>query len=319
MFVTCKFRKILRQPGMAAAGVHAREIAKFIADTWVAVGVAELKTIPTEYNLNWKKAKKEAYPDPCHVLNLAGTGDPRVNRQWPNASSFHLFLLNYEGMVALLCSGALDDADYKQMRFLGRRRGIEIFIIFLQSASYITVVVYRRTQHLNVTPVEGIGFIGSLLFLVYTSVQYFVGSISKEGLLIYLTPAQEEAIQNFSKQNPPYQWFPGMNPDRWALRSTIMVGFLVAGVATWLVYPLLMIKNTVEMLWYIIFFGDFLLQFIFFVSYFKEDFGAEPLLIPAFITLAGVALAIYATIRHWHDQNFDIPTPSIGGYFPFIR
>jgi hypothetical protein len=110
-----------------------------------------------------------------------------------------------------------------------------------------------------------------------------------------------------------------MNPDRWALRSTIMVGFLVAGVATWLVYPLLMIKNTVEMLWYIIFFGDFLLQFIFFVSYFKEDFGAEPLLIPAFITLAGVALAIYATIRHWHDQNFDIPTPSIGGYFPFIR
>lgn len=319
LFVTCKFCKILSQPRMEAAGVHANKIARFIADTWVGVGVANLETIPKEYNYNWNRVNPKASPDPDLVLNLAGTGDPQSDRQWPTAESFHFFLLNYEGMLALLGSGALNDVDYKQMRFLGRRRGLEIFIIFVQSISYITAVVYRRIQHLNVTPIEGIGFTGSLLFFVYAVVQYFFGSISKEGLLIYLTPAQEKAIQNFRKENPPSQWFPGVDPDRWAFIWTIVVGFLVVGVATWLLYPVLTTKSAVDVLGHIIFYGDFLIQFIFLYMYFRERFKAVRLLIPAIVTLAGVALAIYATIHHWHDQNFDIPTPLLGPYFPVIR
>ncbi|CAK9233974.1 unnamed protein product [Sphagnum troendelagicum] len=319
LFVTCKFHKILRQPRMEAAGVHANKIARFIADTWVGVGVAKLETIPKEYNYNGNGANPEAKPDPRLVLNLAGTGNPRGNRQWPEAPRFQFFLLNYEGMLALLCSGALDDADYKQMRFLGRKKGLEIFIIFVQSISYITAVVYRRIQHLRVTPIEGIGFTGSLLFLVYALVQYFSGSISKEGLLIYLTPAQEEAIQNFRKQYPPSQWSPGMDHDLWAFRWTIVVGCLVVGVATWLLYPVLTTKSAVDVLGHIIFYGDFFIQFIFLYMYFREHFGAVLLLFPAIVTLAGVALAIYATKHHWHDQNFDIPTPSLGTYFPVIR
>jgi hypothetical protein len=303
-------------------GGHTSKIAKSIADTWVAVGVEDAHTVPTKYNLNSKnanpQANPEANPDPDLVLNLAGTGDPRSNREWPEASRFHFFLLNYEGMLALLRSKALAHADYEQLRFLGGRTGLEIFIIILQSMSYITAVVYRRIQHLNVTPIEGIGFTGSLLFLVYAFVQYFFGSLSTEGLLIYLTPAQEKAFQDFSKDNPQSQWFGGWDPDCWAFISTCMVGSLVAGVATWLVYPVLTTKNAVDVLEHIIFFGDFLLQFIFFIAYFKEGFGAVPLLIPAIITSAGMALAIYATIRNWHDQNFDIPTPSLGRYFPFI-
>jgi hypothetical protein len=322
MFVTLKFRKILRKAAMEDAG-HTYKIAKAIADTWVAVGVRDAKAIPTKYNLNWKNANPqvnpEAKPDPDLVLNLAGTGDPLSDREWPQARKFHFFLLNYEGMLALLRSKALAYADYEQLRFLGGRTGLEIFIIFLQSMSYITAVVYRRIQHLNVTPIEGIGFTGSLLFLVYAFVQYTLGSTSKEGLLIYLTPAQELKFQNFESQNPQSQWFPGTDPDRRAFILTSLVGLLVVGVATWLVYPVLTTKNTVDMLGHIIFFGDFLVQFIFFYVYFKQGFGVVPLLIPAIITLAGVALAIYATIRHWHDQNFDIPTPSLGRYLPFIR
>ncbi len=321
LFVTRKFREILRMAAMEDGG-HTSKIAKSIADTWVAVGVEDAHTVPTKYNLNSKnanpQANPEANPDPDLVLNLAGTGDPRSNREWPEASRFHFFLLNYEGMLALLRSKALAHADYEQLRFLGGRTGLEIFIIILQSMSYITAVVYRRIQHLNVTPIEGIGFTGSLLFLVYAFVQYFFGSLSTEGLLIYLTPAQEKAFQDFSKDNPQSQWFGGWDPDCWAFISTCMVGSLVAGVATWLVYPVLTTKNAVDVLEHIIFFGDFLLQFIFFIAYFKEGFGAVPLLIPAIITSAGMALAIYATIRNWHDQNFDIPTPSLGRYFPFI-
>jgi hypothetical protein len=86
-------------------------------------------------------------------------------------------------------------------------------------------------------------------------------------------------------------------------------------------------KIMVDMLGHIIFFGDFLLQFIFLIVYFKQGYGDRLtsnllltlLLIIGIIASAGVALAIYATIRHWHDQNFDIPTPSLGRYLPFIR
>jgi len=314
LFVTRKFREILRRPGMAV-GVHAYEMAKDIADTWVTVGVADPNNIPDQYKLNMQQAN----PDPDHVLNLAGTGDPRRYRQWPTVPGFQYFLLNYEGMVAFLCSGALNDADYQQLRFLGRRSGLETTIIILQSLSYITAVVYRRIQHLKVTPIEGIGFAGSLLFLVYVVVQYAFGSRSTEGLLIYLTPAQEQTIHNFWNQNQQSLYFSGMDPDRWALIFTGMVGFLVAGLATLLVYPVLATKNTVDMLGHIIFFGDFLLQFLVFMWYFKRAFGSLPLLIPAIIASAGLALAIYATIRHWHDQGFDKPTPLLGRYFPFIR
>ncbi len=304
-------------------GGNTYEIAKSIADTWVAVGVKDENSIPTKYNLNWKnanpQANPEAKPDPDLVLNLAGTGDPRSDRQWPEATSFHFFLLNYEGMLALLRSKALAHADYEQLRFLGGRTGLEIFIIFFQSMSYITAVVYRRIQHLNVTPIEGIGFTGSLLFLVYAFVQFFLGSVSTQGLLIYLTPAQELAIKKFSEHDPPPHWFDGMDPDRWALGLTSLVGLLVAGVGTWLVYPVLTTKNPVEVLQHIIFFGDFILQFILLIVYFKGGSGPVPLLIPGIITLAGVALAMYATILHWHDQNFDIPTPKLGHYLPFIH
>jgi len=314
LFVTRKFRKILRRPGMAV-GVHAYDIAKDIADTWVTVGVEHANTIPGQYRLNMQQAN----PDPDLVLNLAGTGDPRGNRQWPTVQGFHFFLLNYEGMVALLCSGSLNDVDYQQLRFLGRRTGLETVIVILQSMSYITAVVYRRIQHLNVTPIESIGFACSLLFLVYAVVKLFFGSRSKEGLLIYLTPAQELAIQNFCKAYPPPQWFADMDPDLWALILTRLVGLLVAGVATWLVYPVLATKNMVDMLGHIIFFGDLLLQFIFFIVHFKKGFRSVPLLLPGIIASVGLALAIYATIRHWHDQNFDIPTPSLRRYLPFVR
>ncbi|CAM6025324.1 unnamed protein product [Sphagnum balticum] len=57
------------------------EKAKAIADTWVTLGVAERNTIPKEYNLNWTKANPEAKPDPDLVLNLAGIGRPRSDRQ----------------------------------------------------------------------------------------------------------------------------------------------------------------------------------------------------------------------------------------------
>jgi hypothetical protein len=81
-------------------GDHTYKIAKAIADTWVAVGIAHVKTIPKEYNLNWNKAipeaNPEANPDRDLVLNLARTGDPRSDQQWPTATSFHFFLLNYE-------------------------------------------------------------------------------------------------------------------------------------------------------------------------------------------------------------------------------
>jgi prepilin signal peptidase PulO-like enzyme (type II secretory pathway) len=99
------------------------------------------------------------------------------------------------------------------------------------------------------------------------------------------------------------------------------VGLIVAGVATWLVYPVLATKNMVDMLGHIIFFGDFVPQFLFFILYFRQFFrtGLNNLLFTGIIASAGVALAIYATIQHWHDQNFDIPTPSLGCYFPFIR
>jgi hypothetical protein len=83
----------------------------------------------------------------------------------------------------------------------------------------------------------------------------------------------------------------------------------------------------VEMLGHIFFFGDFLLQFVLFIAYFREGFGTgldpnvllTPLLISGIIASAGVVLTIYATIRHWHDQDFDIPTPLLGRYLPFIR
>jgi hypothetical protein len=314
MFVTFRFLEILRQPGMAV-GVHGDELAKAIADTWVAVGVAN--AIPRQYILNMPQGN----PDPNLALSLAGTGDPRVNREWPGAGVFQFFVLNYEGMVALLCSGVLDNTDYQQLRFLGRRTSLETVIIVLQSMSYITAVVYRRLQHLNVTPIEGIGFACSLLFLVYAVVQYFYGSISKQGLLIYLTPAQEQDIQDFCTRHPPPQYYDGTDPDRRAFRLTGLVGLIVAGVATWLVYPVLATKNMVDMLGHIIFFGDFVPQFLFFILYFRQFFrtGLNNLLFTGIIASAGVALAIYATIQHWHDQNFDIPTPSLGCYFPFIR
>ncbi len=321
MFVTCKFLQILRQQGMGDA-VHT-EIAKAIADTWVTVGVANANRIPDEYRLNLA----EANPDPDNVLNLAGTGDPRRDRQWPTASSFHFFLLNYEGMLALLSSRVLAHTDYQQLRFLGRRTGLETGIIILQSMSYIIAVVYRRIQHLNVTPIEGIGFAGSLLFLVYAFVQCAFGSRSKQGLLIYLTPAQEDTIQEHWNTNQETPWADGTNCDNRALILTGLLGLLVVGVATWLVHPVLTTNNTVDMLGHIIFFGDFFFQFILFILYFKECFGTglhtnlllTNLLITGIIASAGVALAIYATIRHWHDEKFDIPTPSLGRYFPFIR
>ncbi|CAK9881201.1 unnamed protein product [Sphagnum jensenii] len=297
-------------------GDHTYEIAKAIGDSWVTVGVAELNTIPKEYNLNWTKDN----PDPDLVLNLAGTGDPRSDRQWPTARSFHFFLLNYEGMLALLCSRALAYADYQQLRFLGRRTGLNTVIIYLQSMSYITAVVYRRIQHLNLTPIEGIGSAGSLLSLVYAFVQYVFGSISTEGLLIYLTPEQEQIIQKYWNKNNETRWFAGTDLDRRAFKLTSLVGLLVAGVAIWLVYPVLATKNMVDTLGHTIFFGDFLPQFLFFILYFRQCFetGLNKLLIIGIIASAGVGLAIYATIRHWHDQNFDIPTPSLGRYFPLI-
>ncbi len=323
MFVTCKFLQILRQQGMGD-GVHTSDIAKAIADTWVTVGVADADKIPDEYRLNMA----EANPDPDRVLNLAGTGDdPRRNRQWPTASSFHFLLLNYEGMLALLSSRVLAYSDYQQLRFLGRRTGVETGIIFLQSMSYIIAVVYRRTQHLNVTPIEGIGFACSLLFLVYVLVQCAFGSRSKQGLLIYLTPPQEDTIQKHWNTNQETPWADGTDCDHRALILTGLLGLLVLGVATVLVYPVFTTKNKVDMLGHIIFFGDFFLQFILFILYFRECFGTglypklllASLLIPAIIASIGVALAIYATIRHWHDEQFDKPTPLLGRYFPFIR
>jgi hypothetical protein len=322
MFVSCKFLKLLSQRASHVA-VHTPAIAKRIADTWVAVGVADADTIHVNYRLN----REQANPDPGLVLNLASTVDGDGNRQWPVGARFHVFLLNNEGIVALLLSGVLNNADYKQLRFLGRKTGLETVIIILQSITYITAVVYRRIQHLKVTPIEGIGFAGSLLFLVHAFVQYVFGAPSKKGLLIYLTTQQAQNIQDFRHGNPLPEWNEGWDPDYRALILTSLVGFVVAGVATWLLYPVLATKNMVDMLGPIIFLGDFLPQFIFFIVYIRQCFGlrlnlsqlVRILLISGIIALAGVALAIYATIRHWHDQNFDIPTPSLGRYFPFIR
>jgi hypothetical protein len=126
--------------------------------------------------------------------------------------------------------------------------------------SYITTVVYRCIQYLKVTPREGIGFACSLLFLVCAFVQYVFGSRSKEGLLIYLTPAQEQKTQDYRNTKKETRWAACTDCDCWAL---ILTGLLVAGVATWLVYPVLTTKNTVDMLGHIISFGDFLLQFNF--------------------------------------------------------
>ncbi|CAM6025326.1 unnamed protein product [Sphagnum balticum] len=296
-------------------------IAVAMVDSWVAVGVVNANIILGHYRL------RGAFPDPTLVLNFAGTVDAQGNREWPvvpaaAAGGFQFFLLNYEGMLALVLSGALDNADYKQLRFLGRRTSLEALIIILQSMSYITAVVYRRIQHLNVSPIEGIGFACSLLFLVYASVQCVFGSISKQGLLIYLNGTQETALRNYGNPNQQIQWF---DPNLVAFILTSLVGLLVAGVATWLVYPVLVIKNIVDMLGHIIFFGGFLLQFIFFILYFRACFGIDanllltPLVITGIIALAGVFFASYATIRHWHDQNFDIPTPSLGRYLPFIH
>ncbi|CAK9881199.1 unnamed protein product [Sphagnum jensenii] len=255
MFVYCKFSLLIGK--QERVRVERYEIAEALADSWVTVGVQDATSIPDDYR------KDVAFPDPDLVLNLAGTVDTEGNRQWPIGpvqaavvqvpavqlpvvqgsavqglpaqvqvqvqvqvqavhvpavqapavppGGFHFFVLNYEGMLALLLSGVLDNSDYQQLRFLGRRTGLENGIIILQSMTYNIAVVYRRTQDLKVSPIEGIGFACSLLFLLYAFVQSAFGSIT------------------------------------------------------------------------------------------------------------GVAWAIYATIRHWHDENFDIPTPSLGRYFPFIR
>jgi hypothetical protein len=320
MFVTCKFFEILRQPGMAV-GLPTYAI-KFIAGTWVMVGVANPKTIPVEYRLS----NAPVYPAPDLVLNLAGTGDPRFNRQWPIGLRFDVFLLSYEGMQALLCSGVLNNADHQQLKFLGSETDLQTVIVILQAMSYITALVYRRIKQLKVSPIEGIGFAGSLLFLVHVFVQYGFGSESKKALLIYLTPRQEATIQDFWNRNKQSQWAGGSDPDCRALILTSVVGLVVMVVATWLLYPVLATKNKVDMLGHILFFGDFVLQVIFFFVYFRQVFVTRlhptilvtPLLITAIMALAGVALAIYATIRHWHDEKFAIPTPLLGRYVPFI-
>jgi hypothetical protein len=402
-FVCRKFFEFIRNQDEAPAVRY--EIARAMADTWVAVGVADATSIIDYYRLNPGQAAvpgQEAVPDPDLVLNLAGTVRAGI-RQWPITTvegpgptqqqppppQIHFILLNYRGMLALLHHQVLDTAYDRQLQFLGRRTSLETGIIILQSMSYITAVVYRRIQHLKVSPIEGIGFAGSLLFLVYTSVQLCFGSISKKGLLIYLTEEQEA---NFPKRAPGQQgnqqgnqqpewddgetapgqqgnqqgnqqpewddgetapgqqgnqqpewddgetapgqqgnqqpeWDDGADPDLRAFFWTFVVGILLAVGATILVWPVLAKKNTVDMLGHIIFFGDFLLQFIFLILYFYRGFGDRltpnllltPLLFSGIIASAGVALAMYATIRHWHDQSFDIPTPSIGRYLPFIR
>ncbi len=207
MVVTWKFRARLRKQ-RKENGNHSYEVAKAIADSWVAVGVAKDTTIPDIYKMS---PGMPVYPDPDLVLYLAGTGDPRRvegtgdprrvedtghtrrnTRAWPEGSSFHFFLLNYEGMAALLRNDVLANVDYRQLRFLGRRTLLETVIIILQAISYIIAVVYRRAKHLHVSPVEGIGFTWSLLVVVDTFVQYFLGSRSQQALLIYLTPRQED-------------------------------------------------------------------------------------------------------------------------------
>jgi hypothetical protein len=40
-------------------GDHTYKIAKAIADIWVALGIAHVKTIPKEYNLNWIKLSRK--------------------------------------------------------------------------------------------------------------------------------------------------------------------------------------------------------------------------------------------------------------------
>jgi len=347
-----------------------KEIAKAMADSWVAVGVADPRSIPKEYKLK----EGAVVPDPKLVLNLAGTVDDLERRRWPTETApvlppppilpplppnapppphddqprapppVHFFLLNYEGMLALLLDGVLDHTYYKQLKFLGRRKGLEVFIIGFQSMSYIIAVVSRRILHLKVAPIEAIGFTCSLLFLVYLCLQLSFASRSKKGLLIYLTPDQEGTIRasgpnrqpqegtiRASSPNQQPQWQPqwplGTDPDLYAFIWTFVVGFVLAVVATVLVLPVLATKNKVDMLGHIIFFGDFLFQFIFLIIYFTEGFGTRidpnvllaPLLLTGIISSAGVGWAIYATIRHWHDQGFDKATPSLGRYVPFIR
>jgi hypothetical protein len=338
MVVTWKFRARLRKQ-RKENGNHSYEVAKAIADSWVAVGVAKDTTIPDIYKMS---PGMPVYPDPDLVLYLAGTGDPRRvegtgdprrvedtghtrrnTRAWPEGSSFHFFLLNYEGMAALLRNDVLANVDYRQLRFLGRRTLLETVIIILQAISYIIAVVYRRAKHLHVSPVEGIGFTWSLLVVVDTFVQYFLGSRSQQALLIYLTPRQEDMIHDIDKNT---KYGDGIDSGPWEWILTFFVGFVVAGVATIPVLPVLAKKHTVYMVGHIMFFGDFVLQFIFLLMYRKKCCGShvDPdillrlLVFPGIIASAGVVLIIIATKQHWHDEQFDNPTPSLGRYFPFI-
>ncbi len=207
MFITFKFRQILRRPTNLALGPNSMstksnalrrvvddilvilfginqpgnflKCTRIVASTYVVLGMSDSTRLPLTHI--------DAAHSPVKEDNMADA----LTLGHKLAENSCLMVLNEAGKLALLQSDILP--NYKQLQFLGGRSGIATVIIGVQTIGYITSIIYRAIHHLPVSRIEAIGFPFSMLVIVH-SIVHSMGVICQNPLLIYLNPTQETDI-----------------------------------------------------------------------------------------------------------------------------
>jgi hypothetical protein len=230
--------------------------------------------------------------------------------------------LNRAGKLALLDSDILPDNT--KLRFLDGRSGIATCIISVQAVGYVTSIVYRAIHHLPVSPIEAIGFVYSMLVIVH-SVFFSVGVICQNSLVIYLNPAQEEQMldkcQSNRWSNPAHVIYINAVIVNAAIMGTMVVGSVMVAFTILVEWRVLKI-SWLDAIGPILFLLSLITQ-LFLIIIIMKQLVHKTLKIPllfgsVMISFGGIVVSIVATIKNWHSDKFDSPTPSMIHNLPFL-
>ncbi len=278
---------------------------RMAANTHIVLGISDSSTLPpTHLERSDCPVKEENMADALTLGNKT-------------AENSCLMELNSAGKLALLESSILP--DYKQLRFLDGRSGIATLILAIQAIGYVTSIAYRAIHHLPVSPIEAIGFSFSMLVIVRSRV-HNLGASSQCPLVIYLNRTQEQQMIDKCKS---IRW---SNADDLICEKRTILGMVVVGsvvvavtiLVEWQVLKISLLDAIGPILFLLSFITQPLSLIIWLKGWTSKTVYAFTFFGCGMISLGGVAVSIVATILNWHTNKFDIRTPSVLHFLPFL-
>jgi len=237
-----------------------------------------------------------------------------------------LMLLSEAGKLALLESTILP--NYNQLRFLEGRSGIGALIIGVQAIGYVTSIVYRAIHHLQVSPIEVIGFVHSMFVIVGSGV-HSVGVVCQYPLVMYLNPTQEQKM--LEKCKSPTRWsdVDDLSCKNAMIRGLVVVGSVVVASTVFVSRQLFLQLGTLDFSGPFIIIAFLVIQLLISISitrrsesYLSKRLRLEKMKFMSFVGLiysfVGVVVSIVATIVNWHTSKYDSGNPSVIHNLPFL-